>query len=926
MDYIGLLTKEEKSTLCEIITGKDFRELFKRNEQDFSKIQKGFRAKSLTDQHALSIAINNVDKPFISMWVNIRVERWLKEIQENIDRLEGEGLSHSAAVAATMLDSFFVDHVDLYFKLTGNPLDVKACANLYDRMEDIKTERAKDSETANRIKALEEENHHLSDQVEAAQHSIDFIKAECEEKIQKIEQDKSQLSSLLAEAQAKITELQTVPNSFESDDENYLAEFDDTDTSILPPTGTDEVVSLCSVISDYNSQKWLIRYADLNNDGHYYIFHRNEDVPPYFTNREKIFYKDGPSKDDFYGVWTWSAVPNENDPSKDYILSRYTPEIEAIEVVIFTEETSINELIDLLKEGINYQPHSRRTMFAIDTSKGQYIGILCTAKELNTVNEKTSISEDCIVVPVYEFADDNMIHLDNGLIFYRNAFAGLPSKLYHLKGRLDIVKDIVFSSISWNAYKARDIIRAEYRTFKDFIGAIPVDNITNKIGVTCRCSNPVAKELLNQFLNIVWKYIDGDSIEDEIIRSAISANTELQEKTKALIRKDWETENEGVLAEAHRKLDSLYSELKTATHNLCEMQDAFSKTKAENERISGIIAEKEKLAEDVERAVSERIQRARENAADFIANMAFVGVQQTGVQQTQPTGVTTSPSINTTFDLDAASYCVYPGSENLDDLEVHHSWEDVINTTIYELSEAGVAEQYRSGLAAFLCAAYIEKQPLLLVGPNAIDIAQAFSASVTAHKYGMLCCESSYTRQAVEKIGNDGEDIVIINNLLTSGWMNRLPEILAKKKILYIATHPYAEDIQVEPKSLYGFMLPLFTEFFVDKKATGTYFGGYFSDDFKAYSAAKGTHRELAVLSKFELSSLVRNQINNLVTTMHNIYPAATVDDDFLFGIFPIAYASMAMNELSEAIADPQKGIAISANLKRDLQYVLGET
>ena len=921
MDYIGLLTKEEKSTLCEIITGKDFRELFKRNEQDFSKIQKGFRAKSLTDQHALSIAINNVDKPFISMWVNIRVERWLKEIQENIDRLEGEGLSHSAAVAATMLDSFFVDHVDLYFKLTGNPLDVKACANLYERMEDIKTERAKDSETANRIKAMEEENHHLSDQVEAAQHNIDSIKAECEERIQKIEQDKSQLSSLLAEAQAKITELQTVPNSFESDDENYLAEFDDTDTSILPPTGTDEVVSLCSVTTDYTGQKRLIRYADLNHNGQYTVFRKDDGPSDDFTNWYKISYREGPSNDGFYGAWMWHPIPNDKDPSKKYILSRYNMEISPIEIYIFTEITTLDKLAALLKEGINYQPHSRRTMFAIDTSKGQYTGILCTAKELNTVNEKTSISEDCIVVPVYEFADDNMIHLDNGLIFYRNAFAGLPSKLYHLKSRLDIVKDIVFSSISWNAYKTRDIIRAEYRTFKDFIGAIPVDNITNKIGVACRCSNPAAKELLNQFLNIVWKYIDGDSIEDQIIRSAISANTELQEKTKALIRKDWETENEGVLTEAHRKLDSLYSELKTATHNLCEMQDAFSKTKAENERISGIIAEKEKLAEDVEKAVSERIQRARENAADFIANMAFVGVQQT-----QPTGVTTSPSINTTFDLDAALYCVCPASENLDDLEVHHSWEDVINTTIDELSEAGVAEQYRSGLAAFLCAAYIEKQPLLLVGPNAIDIAQAFSASVTAHKYGMLCCENGYIRQAVEKIGNDGEDIVIINNLLTSGWMNRLPEILSKKKILYIATHPYAEDIQVEPKSLYGFMLPLFTEFFVDKKATGTYFGGYFSDDFKAYSAAKGTHRELAVLSKFELSSLVRNQINSLVTTMHNIYPAATVDDDFLFGIFPIAYASMAMNELSEAIADPQKGIAISANLKRDLQYVLGET
>ena len=51
MNYIGLLTKEEKSILCEIITGKEFKELFKKNEQEFSKIQKGFRAKSLTEQH-----------------------------------------------------------------------------------------------------------------------------------------------------------------------------------------------------------------------------------------------------------------------------------------------------------------------------------------------------------------------------------------------------------------------------------------------------------------------------------------------------------------------------------------------------------------------------------------------------------------------------------------------------------------------------------------------------------------------------------------------------------------------------------------------------------------------------------------------------------------------------------------------------------
>lgn len=58
---------------------------------------------------------------------------------------------------------------------------------------------------------------------------------------------------------------------------------------------------------------------------------------------------------------------------------------------------------------------------------------------------------------------------------------------------------------------------------------------------------------------------------------------------------------------------------------------------------------------------------------------------------------------------------------------------------------------------------------------------------------------------------------------------------------------------------------------------------------------------------------------------MHGIYSAETADEDFLYAVLPIAYASLEMNELTEVITDPQKGIAISEGLKRDLEYVLGE-
>lgn len=121
----------------------------------------------------------------------------------------------------------------------------------------------------------------------------------------------------------------------------------------------------------------------------------------------------------------------------------------------------------------------------------------------------------------------------------------------------------------------------------------------------------MAKELLNEFLSIVWKYVDGDSLEDDVILSAISASSELQERTKALIRLDWEAEHKDLLTDAQRELDLLNAKLESVNTSLTEAQEAFSKTKLEEEKLSNVIAEKEKLAEDVEAAVADRIEMAR---------------------------------------------------------------------------------------------------------------------------------------------------------------------------------------------------------------------------------------------------------------------------------------------------------------------------
>lgn len=101
------------------------------------------------------------------------------------------------------------------------------------------------------------------------------------------------------------------------------------------------------------------------------------------------------------------------------------------------------------------------------------------------------------------------------------------------------------------------------------------------------------------------------------------------------------------------------------------------------------------MAVDVENKVEEKIKKARENVADFIANMAFISGQQV-----QMVNAVTLPATNITSEYNTTTYCVHPEFEKSDELEVHHSWGDVINTAMYELTEAGVAKQYRGGLAA----------------------------------------------------------------------------------------------------------------------------------------------------------------------------------------------------------------------------------
>ena len=115
--------------------------------------------------------------------------------------------------------------------------------------------------------------------------------------------------------------------------------------------------------------------------------------------------------------------------------------------------------------------------------------------------------------------------------------------------------------------------------------------------------------------------------------------------------------------------------------------------------------------------------------------------------------------------------------------------------------------------------------------------------------------------------------------------------------------------------------MPLFTEFFVDKKANRDYKGGYFSDDFSSFVVPfSEKYKDVMALSA---NKLVKTRLNQILTIMHSINKELSNEDDFIYGALQYAYATLDNDLIKKSLSDKESNL--SNSLKRDLMCVLGE-
>jgi hypothetical protein len=142
------------------------------------------------------------------------------------------------------------------------------------------------------------------------------------------------------------------------------------------------------------------------------------------------------------------------------------------------------------------------------------------------------------------------------------------------------------------------------------------------------------------------------------------------------------------------------------------------------------------------------------------------------------------------------------------------------------LGEAGISDiKVATELAQFLISAYCNKINLLFAGLGGYDIATALSAALCNRKPAHLNLSLDIsTSDAYSILTESDEQIIVVPNALGSKRFEHvlsLADALPKKMFIFLS--PFSQALAIEPRGLYQYMLPIFTELYIADCASKDY-------------------------------------------------------------------------------------------------------
>lgn len=708
-----------------------------------------------------------------------------------------------------------------------------------------------------------------------------------------------------------------------------------------------DILSFFQVRRSSDDRLWLYREADIMNNDIYFPFYANQSNS--FDNRKSFYLEnqyDYP--EDFIGVWKWSATRNRNNPSNDYITLNYVNEISGIEVSYYKEFKTMDELINTINEGIELTFESDQALLAVRKGK-EYEGLLVNYDDFDKLsNGLYMIKKNITKRPVYIF-NDNSTRTIGGVPFYKSINMDIDVARYELmKQPYDIVKNLFLDRISWSALKNEGYTRDNYRKIKDFISNMNSKSLIDDVQNTIKdISYDDAERYVNYFIKNIERYIDCDSIEDNVLSDFIVRNKKMFEICMSKVEEEWKKENqkrinnleeyskqrtleiEEELKDEKKKVESSLEETRQQTKKLekrnNKLQEEYQELQNEYKQVNILLEntrseikdlelakeEMNHIDEDIDNKIKNRILESKKDLASFVSEYTFLNAL---IPTSQTVQVESQIKSN-----DVSSFIPYIKLDE-DETFDNENWQDTFELIQDVLKDNGITKQSQS-FAAIIYACYWKKFPVLFAGPYGELLANIISMAITGQGASVLDCSGDVTIQDIQHAKE--VEILLVKNCFCSSKKDYIIDSLSNQKNFVIFTLPFSDELKIESKELMNYMLPIFTENLFEELPVNSYMKGNRIDGYEEFTPRNSTFRLSKVIYKdTQLSKLRRSLYSEILDKANQISQHPSPDMEYFFILYPMIFMDDAEEKYIEVISTNNN---ISKDMKNLLLSKLGD-
>lgn len=660
------------------------------------------------------------------------------------------------------------------------------------------------------------------------------------------------------------------------------------------------LTSLCFIFENYQQKRRLRRIADVENG--LLVPPYNSDRPTkYYENRDWLHRIGKPDLLGLVGIWAWTATPDRSDPEKDHIESNYLSDVSPVRVVVL-KANSIENVVEQLKSGtISTQGYICDTFFCYEPVWGKLNGVICHQNDFSITNDEFALlHEDIFALPYYSFSVSDVYNWDErNLRFLRSLQIGAPEEFVQVCNADEIIQAMILERSTWPLFKQSvGATKAEWKNCKTLLEHACSESLYEALADRLKCAPEEAKEKVDSFIARTSARIDAGDVDADVLARIAIQNDELRAVCETELEGRWRAAHSSQMAEAKKELDDIQQKVSAAKAERAQIASDVSNARDELNQLRDDIQRNKSLGEDTVAAVREKISAARSDVAGFLAELTVFTPEQTGMQSAHPS----------TWIYTGAKPVEYP-EDHIDLLE---KWEDEFDSICQNLFSAlRIDHALCEMLTAFLYSAHIHKIPLLFAGPGGSDISEIFSVSAYEMSAGKLVLNGDYDPNIAEAVQHYPEQILSVQNMFGSGWSDELPQVLSKTNKHVFWTHPYVEDLLIEPKGLFNYMLPVLTEAFVGSFEKFDLFPGKRADHFKPFVSKGEQTLCISALKKLGLSKLQLNRLSLVLSDAKAILNmhAKEKDLEILFGLLPFCVLS-GRTEVLKEVLENEKGIS----------------